>query len=62
MPDPYTVLDADSGGLYGPFDRLTEAQACAQAFPRYEIVNDEGNVVDWTTERPRPLPIAPPKE
>lgn len=54
MPPPYSVIDAATDGLYGPFDRFCEARACAEAFPRYEILNDEGDLVDWRGPIPRP--------
>lgn len=54
MAMPYTVVDATTDGVYGPFPTLREAQACADAFPRYEIVNEDRALVAWNTKLPRP--------
>lgn len=54
MCAPYTVIDAKTDGVYGPFDTLTQARSCSEAFPLYEIVNEAGELVDWNTQLPRP--------
>jgi hypothetical protein len=54
MAAPYTVIDAATDGVYGPFEELRQAQACARDFARYEILNEEGALVDWRGPLPRP--------
>jgi hypothetical protein len=54
MPAPYTVIDAATDGVYGPFPLLKDALACAQDFERYEVLDCDGALVDWRGALPRP--------
>jgi hypothetical protein len=44
----YCVIDCTNELVYGPYQTLNEAYAQADAFPVWEIVNGNGDLVDWS--------------
>ncbi len=53
MP-PFTVIDASTDGVYGPFETERQARECAEQFHFYEILNQDGALIDWRGKLPRP--------
>jgi hypothetical protein len=45
----YTLVDCDTGLIYGPYESYKIARACAaaEALTTWEIVNDDEKLVDW---------------
>jgi hypothetical protein len=44
----YTLIDCTTGLIYGPFETFLQARERAEGFERWEIINREGNLVDWS--------------
>jgi hypothetical protein len=50
----YTLVDCDTGLIYGPYETFAIARTHAEAFKMWEIITDDERLVDWS----RPDPIA----
>ena len=44
----YTLIDCAAGLIYGPYETFFQARERAEGFERWEIINREGNLVDWS--------------
>jgi hypothetical protein len=44
----YTLIDCATGLIYGPYETFVQARECAEGFERWEIINREGNLIDWS--------------
>ena len=44
----YTLIDCDTDLIYGPYACFEEARECAEQFKRWEIINRDGGLVDWS--------------
>ena len=44
----YTLIDRVTGLTYGPYETLLQARERAEGFERWEIINRDGNLVDWS--------------
>ena len=55
----YTLTDCSTGLIYGPYETFVQARERAEDFERWEIINCEGNLVDWS---PTPSTVAPATE
>jgi hypothetical protein len=45
----YTLIDCSTGLIYGPYESFREARERAQDFTHWEIMNREGNLIEWIT-------------
>jgi len=43
----FTLIDCATGLIYGPFETFHEARDRAEAFATWEILNGDGDPVDW---------------
>jgi hypothetical protein len=43
----YTLIDCVTDLIYGPYETFNQARGHAEDFERWEIINQEGNLVDW---------------
>ena len=43
----YTLIDCSTGLLYGPYETFNQARQHADDFERWEIINRDGNLVEW---------------
>jgi hypothetical protein len=55
----YTLIDCSTGLIYGPYETFVQARERAEDFERWEIINCEGKLVDWS---PTPSTVAPATE
>jgi hypothetical protein len=46
----YCVIDCTNALVYGPLQTLNEACAQADALPVWEIINGDGDLIDWSRE------------
>ena len=46
----YTLIDCDTDLIYGPYACFEEASERAEQFKRWEIINREGDLVDWSAK------------
>src|SRR5262245_39828007 len=44
----YTLIDCSTNLIYGPYETFNMARSHAEDFSRWEILNEEGNLVDWS--------------
>jgi hypothetical protein len=44
----YTLVDCITNLIYGPFETLQEARRQAENLDRWEIVNADERVIDWS--------------
>jgi hypothetical protein len=44
----YTLIDGATGLIYGPYETFRQARDRAEDFEQWEIINREGNLVDWS--------------
>ena len=44
----YTLIDCDTDLIYGPYACFEEARERAEQFKRWEIINRDGGLVDWS--------------
>jgi hypothetical protein len=44
----YTLIDCSTRLIYGPYENFVQARGRAEDFERWEIINCEGNLVDWS--------------
>ena len=44
----YTLIDCATGLIYGPYETFTQAFERAEGFEQWEILNRDGNLVDWS--------------
>jgi hypothetical protein len=44
----YTLIDRVTGLIYGPYETFLQARERAEGFERWEIINREGSLVDWS--------------
>ena len=51
----YTLIDCSTGLIYGPYDTFNQARELAGDFEVWEILNRDGNLVDWS---PKPKAAA----
>jgi hypothetical protein len=52
----YTLIDCSTDLIYGSYETFNQAREHAEDFERWEIINAEGNLVDWS---PKPKAVAP---
>ena len=50
----YTLIDCSTDLIYGPYETFNEARQHADDFERWEIINRDGNLVEWS---PTPLDV-----
>jgi hypothetical protein len=43
----YTLIDCATGLIHGPYETFSQARDRADDFEQWEIINREGNLVDW---------------
>jgi hypothetical protein len=43
----YTLVDCSTDLIYGPYETFKEALDHTEAFERWEIVTEDGDLVDW---------------
>jgi len=43
----YTLIDCSTDLIYGPFESFNRARQEADNFERWEILNGDGDLVDW---------------
>ena len=48
MEFDYTLIDCSTGLIYGPYETFYQARERAANFERWEIINREGNLIDWS--------------
>ena len=48
MDSEYTLIDCATGLIYGPFETFNQARERAENFERWEIINREGNLINWS--------------
>jgi hypothetical protein len=48
MEFEYTLVDCSTGLIYGPFETFNQARERAENFERWEIINREGNLINWS--------------
>ena len=48
MDFEYTLIDCATGLIYGPYETFSQARDRAEDFEQWEIINREGNLVDWS--------------
>jgi hypothetical protein len=56
MASEYTLIDCWTGLIYGPYDGFNQAREHAEDFASWEILNRDGDLVDWS---PKPKVAAP---
>jgi hypothetical protein len=44
----YTLIDCATHLIYGPYETFSHVRERAEGFERWEIINREGNLVDWS--------------
>jgi hypothetical protein len=44
----YTLIDGATGLIYGPCETSRQARERAEDLEQWEIINREGNLVDWS--------------
>jgi hypothetical protein len=44
----YTLIDCSTGLIYGPYETFNQARQHADDFERWEIINRDGNLVEWS--------------
>ena len=44
----YTLIDCATGLIYGPYETFLQARERAEDFEQWEILNRDGNLVDWS--------------
>jgi hypothetical protein len=44
----YTLIDCSTSLIYGPYETFNQAREHAEEFEPWEIINREGNLVDWS--------------
>jgi hypothetical protein len=44
----YMLIDGATGLIYGPYETFLQARDRAEDFEQWEIINREGNLVDWS--------------
>jgi hypothetical protein len=49
----YSVIDK-AHGLWGPFETLSAARACAEDLTEWQILDDAGKLIDWLSP-PKPF-------
>jgi hypothetical protein len=52
----YTLIDCSTGLIYGPYETFNRAREYAENFASWEILNRDGDLVDWS---PKPKAAAP---
>jgi len=43
-----TLIDCSTGLIYGPYETFNQAREHGEDFERWEIINAEGDLVDWS--------------
>jgi hypothetical protein len=46
----YCLIDGTTALVYGPYETLTEACARADTLSVWEIINGNGDLIDWSHE------------
>ena len=46
----FTLIDCSTGLIYGPYDAFNPAREHAEDFEVWEIINREGDLVDWSAK------------
>ena len=44
----YCLIDCTNALVYGPYEMLNEASAHADALPAWEIIDGNGDLIDWS--------------
>lgn len=44
----YCLIDCTNALVYGPYETLNEASAHADALPAWEIIDGNGDLIDWS--------------
>ena len=44
----YTLIDCSTSLIYGSYETFNQAREHAEDFERWEIINYEGSLVDWS--------------
>ena len=44
----YTLIDCSTSLIYGPYGTFKQTREHAEDFERWEIINAEGNLIDWS--------------
>ena len=47
----YILVDYSTDLVYGPYETLNQARSHAEEFAHWEIIDGDGNLVDWCTPR-----------
>jgi hypothetical protein len=48
----YTLIDSSTDLIYGPYENFVQARQHAEDFERWEILNRNGDLVDWSLQPP----------
>jgi hypothetical protein len=51
MTPEYTVIDCKTDLIEGPFESFEQARECAEDFKQWEIINRDGDLVDWSPKK-----------
>jgi hypothetical protein len=43
----YCLIDSTNALVYGPYETVNEARAHADALPAWEIIDANGDLMDW---------------
>jgi hypothetical protein len=54
----YCVIDYTNVQAYGPYETLTEAHECADTLSVWEIIDHNGQLIDWSRGS---APVGPPQ-
>jgi hypothetical protein len=46
----YTLIDCSTDLIYGPYETFKEALDHTEQFDRWEIVTEDGDLVDWCSD------------
>jgi hypothetical protein len=46
----YTLIDCSTDLIYGPYENFREAFDRTEQFERWEIVTENGDLVDWCND------------
>ena len=45
----YTLIDCSTGLIYGPYQTFNRARGHAEDFAIWEILNRDGDFIDWSS-------------
>jgi hypothetical protein len=48
----YMLIDCSTGLIYGPYETFNRAREHAEDFAIWEILNRDGDLVDWSSQPP----------